>query len=284
MEQQSSVGKIFTIPYIDALIEKKQVPTTFKKCIVRYVSNDDEITYGEVISKIYAYMDKEYRNEYFYKNTIFNQLLVQKHDLYNTAALTELPIADSKADFVMINGKGVVYEIKTDLDNFQRLENQINDYYKIFSYVNVVVSKNQLKKVRDVLEDTKVGIIELTNSGKLICRKKACCNRESLSYEAMFRVLRKKEFESILLDRFGKLPSVNDFIYYQECLNWIQKINIVGLQKKVMKCLKERTLLSVDDVFEERVPSELSFYVYFSKKNRLKYNKLDSFLNKKLEV
>lgn len=51
-----------------------------------------------------------------------------------------------------------------------------------------------------------------------------------------------------------------------------------------MKCLKERTLLSVDDVFEERVPSELSFYVYFSKKNRLKYNKLDSFLNKKLEV
>lgn len=65
MEQQSTVGKIFTIPYIDALIEKKHIPATFKKCIVRYVSNDDEITYGEVISKIYAYMDKEYRNEYF---------------------------------------------------------------------------------------------------------------------------------------------------------------------------------------------------------------------------
>ena len=127
-------------------------------------------------------------------------------------------------------------------------------------------------------------IIELTNSGKLISRKKAGCNRESLSYEAMFRVLRKKEFESILLDCFGKLPSVSDFVYYQECLNRIKKINIVGLQKKVMKCLKERTLLSVDDVFEERVPSELSFYVYFSKKNRLKYNKLDCFLNKKLEV
>ena len=182
MEQQSTVGKIFTIPYIDALIEKKQIPSTFKKCIVRYVSNDDEITYGEVISRIYAYMDKEYRNEYFYKNTIFNQLLVQRHDLYNTAALTELPIADSKADFVMINGKGVVYEIKTDLDNLQRLQNQINDYYKIFSYVNVVVSKKQLDKVCEVLEDTKVGIIELTKSGRLICRKKAYCNKESLSY------------------------------------------------------------------------------------------------------
>ena len=37
----------------------------------------------------------------------------------------------------MINGRGVVYEIKTDLDNLLRLENQIRDYYKVFSYVYV---------------------------------------------------------------------------------------------------------------------------------------------------
>lgn len=284
MNQQLLAGKIFTIPYIDALIDKKQTPLAFKKCITRYASNDEGITYGQAISQIYEFMGKEYRNEYFYKNTIFNELLVQKHDLYNIAALTELPIAESKADFVMINGKGVVYEIKTDLDNLQRLKNQINDYYKVFSYVNVVVSKKQVEKVREVLEGTKVGIIELTKSGRLICRKKAYCHREALCYEAMFRILRKKEFESILLDYFGKLPVVNDFVYYQECLNWMKKINIIGLQKKVMLCLKQRTRLSIEDMFEQRVPFELSFYVYFSKKYRLEYDKLDYFLNKKLEV
>ncbi|MBE5901343.1 MAG: sce7726 family protein [Lachnospiraceae bacterium] len=283
-KNQFLITKVFTVPYFDSLVEKKHVPDSFLKCISRYVKENDELTYGKAISRIYEYMNSEYRNEYYYKNTIFNQLLIQKHDLYNTAALTELPISKSKADFVMINGKGVVYEIKTDLDNFQRLQSQINDYYKVFSYVNVVVSKRQVEKVKEFLKDSKVGIFELTKSGKLICRKKAYCNNDELSYEVMFQVLRKKEFEKILLDYFGKLPEVNSFEYYRECLRWIKKINIVGLQKKIMICLKQRTILSIEDVFEKRVPNELSFYVYFSKKYRSNYDALDEFLNKKVEV
>lgn len=283
-KNQFLITKVFTVPYIDSLAEKKNVPDSFLKCISRYVKEDDGLTYGKVISQIYQYMNSEYRNEYYFKNTIFNQLLIQKHDLYSTAALTELPVANSKADFVMINGKGVVYEIKTDLDNFQRLQSQINDYYKVFSYVNVVVSKKQVEKVKDFLKDTKVGILELTNSGKLICRKKATINNVELSYEAMFQVLRKKEFEKIIFDYFGNLPKVSDFEYYRECLRWIKGINIIRLQKKIMESLKKRTILSSTDVFEERVPNELSFYVYFSKKYRSNYDTLDEFLDKKVEV
>ena len=283
-KNQFHITKVFTVPYIDSLAEKKNVPDSFLKCISRYVKEDDGLTYGKVISQIYQYMNSEYRNEYYFKNTIFNQLLIQKHDLYSTAALTELPVANSKADFVMINGKGVVYEIKTDLDNFQRLQSQINDYYKVFSYVNVVVSKKQVEKVKDFLKDTKVGILELTNSGKLICRKKATINNVELSYEAMFQVLRKKEFEKIIFDYFGNLPKVSDFEYYRECLRWIKGINIIRLQKKIMESLKKRTILSSTDVFEERVPNELSFYVYFSKKYRSNYDTLDEFLDKKVEV
>ena len=283
-KNQFLITKVFTVPYFDSLVEKKHVPDSFLKCISRYVKEDDELTYGKAISCIYEYMNSEYRNEYYYKNTIFNQLLIQKHDLYNTAALTELPISNSKADFVMINGKGVVYEIKTDLDNFQRLQSQINDYYKVFSYVNVVVGKKQVERVKELLKDTKVGVFELTNSGKIICRKKAFCNRDMLSYDEMFRILRKKEFETILLERFGKLPEVNNFEYYRECLQWIKRISIVGLQKRIMNILKQRTILSVEDVFEKRVPNELSFYVYFSKKYRSNYDALDAFLNKEVEV
>ena len=168
---QFLISKIFTIPYFDRLIEKNNVPDSFQKCITRYVKDDQDLTYGKVISRIYSYMDNEYRNEYYYKNTLFNNLLLQKHSLLETAALTELPIANSKADFVMINGKGIVYEIKTDLDNLQRLESQIIDYYKVFKYVNVVVSKKQLEKVKEFLQETKVGIYELTDSKKFICRK-----------------------------------------------------------------------------------------------------------------
>ena len=278
------ITKVFTVPYFDNIIDKKSVPDSFMKCISRYVKEDNELTYGKAISRIYEYMNSEYRNEYYYKNTIFNQLLIQKHDLYSTAALTELPISNSKADFVMINGNGVVYEIKTDLDNFQRLQSQIKDYYKVFSYVNVVVSKRQVAKVKDFLKDSKAGVYELTDSGKIMCKKKAFCNRDDLSYEAMFQMLRKKEFEEILLDYYGILPEVNDFEYYRECLLWMRKINIVGLQKKIMNTLKQRTILSIEDMFEKRVPDELRFYVYFSKKYRSNYDALNDFLNKKVEV
>lgn len=276
------VKKIFTIPYLDKMLSRHSFPETFLTCVKRYVRNENA-TVGEAISEIYHRMDREYRNEYFYKNTIFNQLLLQKHDLYHTAALTELPIGDSKADFIMINGRGVVYEIKTDLDNLSRLENQIHDYYKVFGYVYVVVGKKQLTHVKEFLKEEKVGIYELTGSGRLMCRRKAKYNRDDLSYSVMFQTLRKSEFESILLKHFHKLPKVNSFQYYRECLKWLEKINIITLQKDVMECLKSRTLLSVENKFEELVPYELRFYAYFSKKLSCDYQKIDALCNARME-
>lgn len=276
------INKIFTVPYFDRMISENSVPESFSKCVKRYIKTE-EATIGEAISEIYHFMDCEYRNEYFYKNTIFNQLLIKKHDLYNTAALTELPIGDSKADFIMINGRGVVYEIKTDLDNLLRLENQIKDYYKVFSYVYVVVGNKQLSHVKEFLKDQKVGIYELTASGKLICRKKALCNKENLSYEALFQVLRKAEFESILLKHFHKLPEVNSFQYYRECQKWLERVNIITLQKDVMKCLKARTLMLVENKLEEKVPYELRFYAYFSKRINSNYQEIDTLWNARME-
>ena len=276
------INKIFTVPYFDRMISKNSVPESFSKCVKRYIKTE-EATIGEAISEIYHFMDCEYRNEYFYKNTILNQLLIKKHDLYNTAALTELPIGDSKAYFIMINGRGVVYEIKTDLDNLLRLENQIKDYYKVFSYVYVVVGNKQLSHVKEFLKDQKVGIYELTASGKLICRKKALCNKENLSYEAMFQVLRKAEFESILLKHFHKLPEVNSFQYYRECQKWLERVNIITLQKDVMKCLKARTLMLVENKLEEKVPYELRFYAYFSKRINSNYQEIDTLWNARME-
>lgn len=276
------VNKIFTVPYLDRMISEDSIPDSFFECVRRYVKTDDA-TIGEVISEIYHFMNYEYRNEYYYKNTILNQLLIKKHDLYNTAALTELPIGNSKADFIMINDRGVVYEIKTDLDNLIRLENQLKDYYKVFSYIYVVVGNKQLPHVKEFLKDQKVGIYELTASGRLICRKKAFYNRDNLSYEAMFQVLRKAEFESIILKHFHKLPEVNSFQYYRECKKWLERINIVTLQKDVMKCLKARTLMLIKNKLEEKVPYELRFYAYFSKKIGTNYQDIDKLWNARIE-
>lgn len=63
----------------------------------------------------------------------------------------------------------------------------------------------------------------------------------------MFQVLRKAEVESILLKYFHKLSEINSIQYYRECQKWLKRVNIITLQKDVMKCLKERTLVLVEN-------------------------------------
>jgi len=61
------INKIFTVPYIDKMVDEYSVPDSFLKCVQRYV-NSDNLTFGKAISEIYHYMDCQYRNEYLYEN------------------------------------------------------------------------------------------------------------------------------------------------------------------------------------------------------------------------
>lgn len=278
------INKIFTVPYLDRMIDREYDRDTFARCVSRYVEEEEDLTYGKAISKIYHYMNSSYRNEYYYKNTIMNQLLIQKHDIYNTVALTELPIAESKADFVMINGRGIVYEIKTDLDNYSRLKGQLADYYKAFKYVYVVIGYQQYNKMKELLNDTKVGIYVLNKNGNMVCRKKAKCNLNELNHETIFRILRKKEYEKILLKHYGELPQVKDFYYYRSCLELAQKINIKTFQQEMLTCLKERSKIEIKDMLEQEIPYELRFYAYFTKDKNNQYQQINDFWNEKVVI
>lgn len=71
-----------------------------------------------------------------------------------TTALTEIAIAKSKADFVLINGKAVVYEIKTELDNLERLsaqvdDNQISPFIEGLDCLEYAINKEHLNKIND---------------------------------------------------------------------------------------------------------------------------------------
>ena len=58
-------------------------------------------------------------------NTLLNKLLVGIHNVNTTTTLSQIRIGHSIADFAMINGEGQVYEIKSGLDNFDRLYDQL---------------------------------------------------------------------------------------------------------------------------------------------------------------
>lgn len=191
----------------------------------------------------YKALEKGYRNEFFFKNTLFNKLVLGKYSLNTTAAFSEIIIGNSKADFVIINQQiGKVYEIKTDLDNLDRLIYQLEDYYKVFQEVYVVTSEKNYYPVYKFIKEYKptAGIIVLTDRITLSVRKQAIMSEGNLRHENLFKLLRKKEYEEILLKKFGRLPKVKPVEYFKVCLKWFMQLDINESQKLVFAQLKKR--------------------------------------------
>lgn len=219
---------------------------------------------GEVFSFCYRMLDKNYRNEYFYKNTLLNKTIFGVNSPNTATALAEFNIYKSKADFILLtNQKAEVFEIKTELDNLERVAMQIEDYYKIFSYVSIVTSESNYYKTYQLFKGSTVGIKVLNNRNNITIKKEPIFNDYELDSEAMFKSLRKNEFESILQKYYGKLPDVTQFQYYKECLKWFEKLDIQYLQEQTANILKKRNkIIETNDLFE--IPMELKYLIYFS--------------------
>lgn len=278
MESANSLllNRIFTRSTFRELIDDGE-SATYTAAVKRYIKSGCSNTNKECISKIYRVLQSEYQNEYYYKNTLLNKLLLGIHSLKTTTALTEVPVDNSKADFILINGKAVVYEIKTDLDNFDRLDGQIDDYFKAFSRVVVVTSERNYPEIQKRLAGTPVGICILTARGTLSIRKEPQEHIEKLSKTTMFKILRKDEQERIILKHFGKLPQVSQFEYYRACKSLFEELSVETAYQEFICALKKRTKIEIEE-FEE-IPYELKFLIYFSNLRKTDYSKLKHFLN-----
>ena len=247
--------------------------------IKRYINCNSKKTNSELVSEIYNILKNEYRNEYYYKNTLLNKLLLGVHSVNTTTALTEIPIAKSKADFVLINGKAVVYEIKTELDNLDRLESQINDYFKAFDHVAVVTYNENVAAIQKKIDSIgkPVGIYVLQSRGTIKTIQKPEEYRNTLDSKILYKILRKPEYEEIILNKYGFLPDVSAFEYYSECRKLFVEIPVEESYEFVLKLLKKRTQI-LKRAYKE-IPYELKFLAYFMDLKAEDYEKIKYFLN-----
>lgn len=229
---------------------------TYRAVIQRFIDDPEDRENGKLISEVYQFMSESYRNEYFYRNTLLNKLIISRNRLKTTTALTQIPISKSKADFILINGKATVYEIKTELDTFDRLETQLRDYYKGFDHVCVVTSAEQFDRASSLLAGTPVGILALTpiNTISPTLRKEPIENNTSLDYNTIFKMLHKNEFENILLQYYGSLPKTTQAFYYGKCLEQFYAIPILDAYTLALKQLKKRNRIEIREF--EKVPYE----------------------------
>ncbi|MBM7643337.1 sce7726 family protein [Streptococcus loxodontisalivarius] len=244
----------------------------------RIIQNEEKLIIA--VKEAYQQLSKGYRNEYFYKNTLFNKKLLGVHSLNTTTALTEIPVGSAKPDFILINGKAIVYEIKTELDNLERLENQINEYYKAFDHVAIVTYEKNLDPVRRKIADLNkpVGLYALQKNESFKTLNKPEPYRDDLDKSIMFKILRKKEYESIILKRFGLLPQVSQFDYYDVCKEKLLTLPIDEFYLDFLAELKTRN--AVDKEKFKKIPYELKFLVYFMDFKTKDYDILDNILTK----
>ena len=265
----SSINHIFTKKVLNELLDTG-TSDVYDYVIQRFTTDAESKTNGELISEIYVRLADEYRNEYYYINTLLNKLLIGIHSVNTTTALSQVRIADHIADFVMINGEGCVYEIKSDLDNLDRLTEQIKDYYKAFSKVSVLAAENEFEHVKHMLSrlgetGDYVGLYVLSNNDTIfnhsISREPQLWN-ENLNHKCLFNLLRKREYESVLLSYFGIVPTVAPVFYYKACLEQFSEIPILIAQQLVFKELKNRNRISMSTF--KSIPKELRSVFYFS--------------------
>lgn len=275
----SILNNFFTKKTFHQCLQNK-INNEYTEVICRYIDSPENKKNADLVSKIYNVLKCNYRNEYFYKNTLLNKLLLGVHSINTTVALTELPIAKSKADFVLINGKAVVYEIKTELDNLDRLEGQINDYYKVFDHVAVVTYEKNVSQLQVLIENLKkpVGIYVLKRNGALSELKKPEPYRLSLNGFDIFKVLRKYEYEEILMNYYHELPMVSEFQYYSKCRSLFLEIPIEESYKLVLSLLKKRTKILKEEFV--KVPYELRFLAYFMNFKKRDHENMERFLQK----
>lgn len=112
---------------------------------------------------------KYYPNEIAVKSSFINNVLFKSN---NHITIFELNSGTSRVDLCKINGKSVAYEIKTDLDNFNRLNKQISDYLKLFENVYVICSKNNINKITNIIpKECGLYSYRITSSGRYIFKK-----------------------------------------------------------------------------------------------------------------
>lgn len=278
-----SLSQIISPSNFKKIVREGDYYSTFYK-IKKYTTVTESTTNLDAINNIYSLLLKNYKNEYVYKNILTNKLLLKKYSLKNTIALNEFNIGKSIADFVLLNGEAKIYEIKTELDNLEKLDKQVSDYRKFGDKVYIVTSSKYITKLIALYENTTIGIIELTSRNALKTIKEAKSNLSTFNYEVLFKTLRKQEYLELIEEYFKFVPEVSNTRIFKECLNLASKIEISLFQKMVINKLKSRNISNPIRIKEKSIPDSLKHICYILDFSENEYEELNSFLNKKSKI
>lgn len=177
------------------------------------------------------------RDEYVYKAAITEKVLLGRHSLRTASMLTEVRVAGSKADVVVLNGTSTVYEIKSERDSLARLPGQLDSYRRAFASVNVITSEAHLDCVLNVAPSD-VGVLILNRRGRISRIREAVDCPRRITPSALLSVLRISEAIEVLIKLGVTVPSVPNTERFSVVQELFEKQVPVALHLAALAVLK----------------------------------------------
>lgn len=191
------------------------------------------------------------RDEYVYRSAITKKVLLGKHSLRTASMLNEFRVGKSKADLVVLNGTATVYEIKSERDSLARLVNQIKDYKRVFSAVNVISSEKHIEGVRSLVSDD-VGIMCLTSRYQISIERDAIDSPDRVCPISIFESLRSSDAIAVLKGLGVSVPDVPNTRLRAAMLSIFAELDPATVHREMVCTLKRtRNLAPLSDLVDQ---------------------------------
>ena len=274
--QATAVSRFFSRSVLKELAKDGRSPMfarlLHESGVDQYLQPSD--TVGSAFERAFGFLRQtDFRHEYAYKAALTHKILLGTHSLNTASMMTEFRVGRCKADVVILNGTGTVYEIKSERDSLSRLENQISDYRDVFASVNVIVGEKHVRNVLDIVPKD-VGILKLSGRYQ-ISEVRAALN-------APYRTKSSRIFGSMTLREAGLVmsglgistPNVPNTLKYRAYLELFQDIAPEDAHRMMVNILKKtRSLTHLVPVIAH-LPTSLQSVALSMKISKVEFNNL----------
>jgi hypothetical protein len=182
-------------------------------------------------------------NDALIRENFHRKVLRRHHSATDVLVLDEFGLMHGKcrADIALVNGRLIGYEIKSDQDSLDRLEEQVAAYSAVFDRATLVVGERHAKSARSLVPrwwGVVVGHQRSVHEVSFKTLRSAELNRGVKPY-ALAQLLWSNEARA-LLEELGEPPKVcrqRRSVLYERL---VDLLSLAELRRRVTRCLKMR--------------------------------------------
>lgn len=174
-------------------------------------------------------MDADKQSLLFDENTLkamcIDFLLKEHIDHYRLedyVIINELKFLDGRrrADLVEVNGNLNAYEIKSDLDNLEKLADQLDDYKECFNTITIVTTRKHINEIKENYPSS-IGILLAENNCIKYLRKPKPYKRfNNFSLASFLSGRQLNNFSRLLeIENRSKMTTTDKRIYISDALD-----------------------------------------------------------------